>query len=153
MEAGDVCNDDPVATEIPCAARLGADASGLAFDAATAVGGRGVAAPGPLHPERRVTAARDVLGAALVLLGLLMDAINVWWGYRTARGPDRRSGLALVPALLYVAGVLVADLGVSPGAKIGAAAGAVILHVACYQLIPAVFYRVFAPREKDDGAR
>lgn len=101
-----------------------------------------------------MTAVRDVLGAACLIMGLLMDALNVWWGYRTARGHDWRSGLAIVPALLYIAGVLVADLGVSLGARLGAVVGAVILHVACYQLIPALLYHVFAPRKrKDDGNR
>jgi hypothetical protein len=80
-------------------------------------------------------------------LALAYDALNVAWGLRAAQGRGYRSPIAVVPAVLYVASVLLvsAHLSLAEGAALCFAL--VVLHVGCWQLLPLLFEKLCSRSE------
>ncbi len=81
-----------------------------------------------------------VLGILLGAIGLFLDGCSIVWAYQTARTGIEKSGLAVVPFLLYLVGILLifwGDLAIIIVATIIAG----VLHLSCWQLIPSVFDR------------
>lgn len=82
-------------------------------------------------------------------IGAMLDVLNLFWGFRSARGTSRQSGILFLPALFYVVGVLLAPAESFLGDhKATACAALVLLHLLCYFVVPAIFDRCFGPEKR-----
>ncbi len=83
------------------------------------------------------------LGAIAIFLGATLDLLNVVWGYTSARGGDYKSGVLAVPAILYCVGAAMCIRPLGSPSHLIVSLVLVVLHVACFGLIPAAFDYVF----------
>lgn len=93
-----------------------------------------------------------IIGGGLLAMGLGLDLLSLAWGYTSARGGKYRSGFIVVPAVLYVASILMVARHLSGWWQVLLCVVAVIFHLMCAQLLPALFDRVFARDQRATGA-
>lgn len=86
-------------------------------------------------------------GGILLAAGLGLDVLSLAWGYTSARGGRYRSGFIIVPALLYVASILILGRHLSAWRQALLCFVAVIFHLMCSQLLPAFFDKIFENRK------
>ena len=48
----------------------------------------------------------------LMLVGIFLDLLTIIWEYQAARGKNYRSGNFLVPAILYIMSIIIADVDI-----------------------------------------
>jgi len=94
-----------------------------------------------------------VLGFVLFALGLILDSLNIAWGFQSARGKAFRSGIILIPLILYALGSLA--LWHERGIRFIMVIIVVMLvvHALCYQLLPWVFDLLFQRKHGAAGGR
>lgn len=97
----------------------------------------------------------NTVGVLLLCAGLFLDWLNVRWGYTSAKGEQFKSGVLIVPAILYIVGVLVLMRGFTLSHRLGICVFSVVLHGLCSQILLWVFDKLFykpEPLEKGDSA-
>lgn len=82
------------------------------------------------------------IACLLVGLGLVLDALNVIWSYRSARKNEFKSGIILIPVILYVAGVLLIVPWTPVWMPIMWVFIVTVFHIICYTILPALFDRL-----------
>jgi hypothetical protein len=76
-------------------------------------------------------------------IGFLLDAITMYWGYRSSRRYEYKSGIIIVPLLFYYFGVAVAPDGYLSRRRLVGAVGFTLLHLFCYFIVPGIFSKLF----------
>lgn len=84
-----------------------------------------------------------VLGILTFASGLILDGLNIVWGFQSARGRAFRSGIILIPLILYVFGGIV--LWHDKGLRfiIVFVVAMLLFHASCYQILPWFFDLLF----------
>lgn len=83
------------------------------------------------------------VGGIAIILGLILDLFNILWGYRSARGIDYKSGIFIIPAVLYCVGASMCIRPFGSSIHLISTFALVVLHLFCFGLIPAVFDKIF----------
>ena len=87
----------------------------------------------------------ELLGLLIIAIGALLDLLNIWWGFESATKPYFKSGIILVPFVLYVLGSLLAYEYVSGVFTFfGFLGAAFVVHLSCNQLLPYLFDRLLS---------
>ncbi len=93
----------------------------------------------------------ETLGILFFAVGLLLDGINLVWGFQSARGKPFKSGIILIPLFLYVGGGLLLCSHRGPRFLILVVLGMTVLHALCYQILPWLFDLLFRRNGKATG--
>ena len=89
----------------------------------------------------------DILSITFIVLGLILDSLNLRWGYLSACGKDYKSGMIIIPAVLYIIGILILMRNVSWWQILALSFLAIIFHALCCQIVPIFFDKLYARRE------
>lgn len=86
------------------------------------------------------------ISLALIAVGVLLDGCNLVWGYQSARGTSSRSGIAVIPFLFYLVGIAFFCWRVFFPTGLVCVFIAGMIHVFCWQVMPAVFDKLLSPK-------
>ncbi len=82
----------------------------------------------------------NIAGVGLLMIGLALDLLNLWWAsIPPTKGNQHKSGLFIVPAVLYAGGVFALRVEVSAIARFGFVAAGIFFHGFCYLVAGWVF--------------
>ena len=86
------------------------------------------------------------ISVVFVAVGLFLDGCNLVWGYQSTREGSGRSGIAVIPFLLYLIGITAVCWGSFFPKGLMCVVLAGMLHVFCWQVMPAVFDKLLSPK-------
>lgn len=87
-----------------------------------------------------------IFATLFLIVGLMLDCLNLRWAYTSARGIDRKSGIFFVPVIFYALAVALGKWDWILTSKLHLFVLMVFLHLVIYFFISAWVYRIFSKR-------
>ena len=82
-------------------------------------------------------------GLLLLLLGFVLDGLNLYWGYTTAKGLSYKSGMILVPAILYALGVAACFRQYEISFQTMLCLAFTFWHICCFSIVPSLLDHLY----------
>lgn len=86
----------------------------------------------------------NILGIILVFSGLAFDLLNIFFAWKSAKTGKHKSGIILIPIILYVSGIRLIDIDTLYFRKFILISLGVGVHFLCYFILPGLFSRFFS---------